>query len=236
VTAMYAMYKALEDKKVEIKNHGAFRSLETTHNGAEGFWLFEIDDEPVFLPKFVVELLAPGTRGPGAHAGGRSDRRFGALRAGELELDQRHRGVGEALELLRALELAELARNEPRPEVELPAAMKSFTPAQEVETPAPTEAPLAVGWESPDIQRRLNDVIALVQSADTRYVRVISKTKTGKQQTMARIAQGTSPENVMKIIMHVRRRSKDPTVMAEVLNVRLKRTLARSFPIELAIA
>jgi len=173
VTAMYAMYKALEEKKVEIKNHGAFKSLETSHNGAEGFWLFEIESEPVFIPKFVVELLAP-------------------------------------------------------------AAMRRFHTEQEVETPAPTEAPLAVGWESPDIQRRLNEIVVEVQSADTRYVRVISKTKTGKQQTVARIAQGTSPENVMKIIMHVRRRSKDPTVMAEVLNVRLKRTLARSFPLELA--
>jgi hypothetical protein len=177
VTAMYAMYKALEEKKVEIKNHGAFKSLETSHNGAEGFWLFEIESEPVFIPKFVVELLAP-------------------------------------------------------------AAMRRFHTAQEVETPAPlpapTEAPLAVGWESPDIQRRLNEIVVEVQSADTRYVRVISKTKTGKQETRARIAQGTSAGDVVKILMHVRSRSKDPTVMAEVLNVRLKRTLARSFPLELA--
>jgi hypothetical protein len=177
VTAMYAMYKALEAKQIEIKNHGAFKSLETMHNGAEGFWLFEIENEPVFIPKFVVELLAP-------------------------------------------------------------AAMRRFHPSQEVATPAPlpapTEAPLAVGWESPDIQRRLNEIVVAVQSTDTRYVRVISKTKTGKQETRARIAQGTNPGDVVNILMHVRRRSKDPTVMAEVLNVRLKRTLARSFPLELA--
>lgn len=131
----------------------------------------------------------------------------------------------------------------------LTAAPEGITPAKVVrlhdvfpDAPAFPAAPVAAApagnksltWDTPEIQRRLLDIVAEAQAADTRYIRVISKTKTGKQETRARIEQGTSPENVMKIIMNVRRRSKDPTVMAEVLNVRLKRTLARSFPLELA--
>lgn len=131
----------------------------------------------------------------------------------------------------------------------LTAAPEGITPAKVVrmqdvfpDAPAFPAAPVAAApagnksltWETPEIQRRLLDIVAQAQAADTRYIRVISKSKTGKQETRARIAQGTNAVDVVNILMHVRRRSKDPTVMAEVLNVRLKRTLARSFPLELA--
>jgi hypothetical protein len=102
--------------------------------------------------------------------------------------------------------------------------------------PEPAAVSLGTGWDSPDIRRRLNDIVEEAQSLDTRYIRVISKSKAGKQTTLARIAVGTSADSVVKIIMHARRRTKDRTVMAEVLKKNLKRTMARSFPLELVNA
>lgn len=171
VTGLYAMYKAIEEKKVEFVNHGPFKSLEATHNGAEGYWLFEIADEPVFVPKFVLRILTSQATAP---------------------------------------EQSEAA-----------------APSE----PAPVLLP--IGWQDPDIQRRLNDIVGAVQSSDTRYVRVISKSKTGKQTTLARIGQGASADVVVKVIMGARRKTKERTVMAEVLKKNLKRTMARSFPAEL---
>jgi hypothetical protein len=113
------------------------------------------------------------------------------------------------------------------------------TEAAEPATAAPSEpaaVSLGTGWDSPDIRRRLNDIVEEAQSLDTRYIRVISKSKAGKQTTLARIAAGTSADSVVKIIMHARRRTKDRTVMAEVLKKNLKRTMARSFPLELVNA
>lgn len=99
---------------------------------------------------------------------------------------------------------------------------------------APTET-RSLTWDTPDIQRRLLDIVAEAQAADTRYIRVISKSKTGKQTSLARIAQGANAEVVIKTIQSARSKTKERTVMAEVLKKNLKRSMARSFPFELRL-
>jgi hypothetical protein len=91
----------------------------------------------------------------------------------------------------------------------------------------------SLNWDSPEIQRRLLDIMAEAQAADTRYIRVISKSKAGRQTTLARIPQGANADVVVKTIMHARRKTKERTVMAEVLKKNLKRSMARSFPLDL---
>ena len=91
----------------------------------------------------------------------------------------------------------------------------------------------SLNWDSPEIQKRLLDIMAEAQAADTRYIRVISKSKAGRQTTLARIPQGANADVVVKTIMHARRKTKERTVMAEVLKMNLKRSMARSFPLEL---
>lgn len=177
VRALYAAYKALEEKKAVFRNHGVFTTLETESSGVEGFWLFDVAEDPLFVPKFVIQALAP----------------FMARKPRSVQTE---------------------------------------------EVPKPPETPEAktaspINWTSPDIQRRLNDVVSEAQAADTRYIRVISKSKSGKQVSLARIAQGTNADTVVKIIMNARRKTKERTVMAEVLKTNLKRTMARSFPLEL---
>jgi len=88
-------------------------------------------------------------------------------------------------------------------------------------------------WEDPDIVRRLNDIAWEAQAPDTKYVRIISKSKSGKQTTLARIAQGTDRYTVAQLIIGARRKTKERTVMAEVLKSDMRRTMARSFPLSL---
>jgi hypothetical protein len=176
VKALYAAYKAIEEKNIEFVNHGSFSSLEAPCHGVQGFWVLSADEDPTFIPKEVVE------------------------------------GLSSRIKPTEAAEPAAAAPSEP------------------------ASALLPIGWLDPDIQRRLNDIVGAVQSLDTRYVRVISKSKTGKQTTLARIGQGAPADVVVKIIMGARRKTKERTVMAEVLKKNLKRTMARSFPLELVNA
>lgn len=174
VQALYAMYRAIEEKKVVFSGHGSFTSLVGTSEGVEGFWIVGFrDQDAFFVPKVVVETLAP---------------------------------------------------------------LGSVTPvAAEVVAPPKTKAlPPLLGWDAPEIEKRLVAIAAAAQDKDTRYIRVIVKNKTGQQQTLARIAQGTSAENVSAIIRHVRRQAKEGTVMAEVLRHSGSSTLTRSFPLECA--
>lgn len=175
VQALYAMYRAIEEKKVVFSGHGEFTSLVGTSEGVEGFWIVGFrDQDAFFVPKVVVETLAP-------------------------------------------------------------LVFHSFTPvASEVVAPPNKTLPPMLGWDAPEIEKRLVAIAMAAQDEDTRYIRVIVKNKTGKQQTLARIAQGTSAERVSEIIRHVRKQAKEGTVMAEVLRHSGSSTLTRSFPLECA--
>ena len=60
VQALYAMYRAIEEKKVVFNNHGSFTSLVGASEGIEGFWIVGFyDQDAFFVPKVVVETLAP---------------------------------------------------------------------------------------------------------------------------------------------------------------------------------
>ena len=177
VLAAYAIYKGLEEKKIQFRNHGTFESVETTRDGVPGFWILMVE-ETFFLPKDVLESLTT---------------------------------TPEGLTPAKAVRLQDMLPEAPPS----PTGNKSLT------------------WDTPDIQRRLLDIVAEAQAADTRYIRVISKSKTGKQTSLARIAQGANAEVVIKTIQNARSKTKERTVMAEVLKKNLKRSMARSFPFDL---
>lgn len=122
----------------------------------------------------------------------------------------------------------------------LSALVLDLRPAETVEAVAEPQAeeataatPAGASWEDPDIVRRLNDIAWEAQAPDTKYVRIISKSKSGKQTSLARIAQGTDRYTVAQLIIGARRKSKERTVMAEVLKSDMRRTMARSFPLSL---
>lgn len=177
VLAAYAIYKDLEEKRIQFRNHGTFESIETTRDGVPGFWILMVE-ETFFLPKDVLESLTT---------------------------------TPEGLTPAKAARLQDVVPDAPPS----PTGNKSLT------------------WDTPDIQRRLLDIVAEAQAADTRYIRVISKSKTGKQTSLARIAPGANAETVIQIIQNARSKTKERTVMAEVLKKNLKRSMARSFPFDL---
>jgi hypothetical protein len=177
VLAAYAIYRSLEEKKIQFRNHGTFESVEATRDGVPGFWIL-MAEEIFFLPKDVLEGLTAAPSG---------------------------------LTPAKAARLQDVLPDATSPSV----GNKSLT------------------WDTPDIQRRLLDIVAEAQAADTRYIRVISKSKTGKQTSLARIAPGANAETVIKTIQNARSKTKERTVMAEVLKKNLKRSMARSFPFEL---